>query len=253
MSQSKQLVNAIKRELKTRRISYRQVATTLGLSESTIKQMFANGNFSLRRLDELCEILSLEFSDLARLAGEQNQGLELLSIEQEERLIGDPKLLLITYCVVNQWSFTDITRRYNISENECVQKLAELDRMRMAELLPGNRIRPLISLNFRWQPDGPIEKYFRREVQGQFFDSSFTESGALRLVKSGDISISTFNQVAHRLKAAGQLFDDLAREDHAFPPQERRGTSMILAIRHWQFSAFSNLERQPTTPESQRT
>lgn len=250
MSQSTLLVKAIKRELKSRRISYRQVAATLGLSESTIKQMFANGNFSLKRLDELCEILSLEFTELARLAGEQHTGLELLSVEQEERLIGDPKLLLITYCVVNKWSFSDIVKRYNISENECVQKLAELDRMHLAELLPGNRIRPLISLNFRWQPNGPIEKYFRQEVQSQFFDSSFTETGALRLVKSGDISTSTFNQIAYRLEATGQLFDDLAREDHASPPIDRRGTSMILAIRHWQFSAFSKLERQTDVTDS---
>lgn len=243
MSQSKHLVRAIKRELKTRQISYRDLAVALGLSESAVKQMFASGNFSLKRLDKLCEILELEFSELAKLASDQNRALEELTIEQEERLIGDPILLLVTYCVVNQWSFADIIRRYKISENECIQKLAELDRMRLAELLPGNRIRPLISLNFRWQPNGPIEQYFRREVQGQFFDSSFTESGALRLVKSGDISATTFEQLVHRLQAAGQLFDDLAREDHVFPSDQRRGASMILAIRHWQFAAFNQLER----------
>jgi len=243
MDQSKQLVRVIKQELKTRRISYRDLAKSLGLSESAIKQMFASGNFSLKRLDRLCEILELEFYELARLASDQNRALEQLSIEQEERLISDPVLLLVTYCVVNQWKFTDIVKRYRISESVCIQKLAELDRMHLAELLPGNRIRALISLNFHWQPNGPIEQYFRREVQGQFFDCSFNEPGTLRLVKSGDISASTFEQLAHRLQATGQLFDDLAREDHALSSDDRRGTSMILAIRHWQFAAFSQLER----------
>jgi transcriptional regulator with XRE-family HTH domain len=243
MSQSKKLVLAIKRELKSRRLSYRDVADRLNLSESAIKQMFANGNFSLQRLDQLCDLLSLDLSDLARMAHNQ-EGLNMLSIEQEERLIGDPILLIVTYCVVNQWTFADIVNRYEISENECIKKLAELDRMRLAELLPGNRIRPLISLNFRWQPNGPIESYFRREVQGQFFDSSFNEAGELRLVKSGDISASTFQQLVHRLESVGQMFDDLAREDQAYPIEDRRGVSMVLAIRHWRFSAFKNLERQ---------
>lgn len=244
MTQSTQLVSAIKSELKSRRISYRELARKLDLSESTIKQMFANGNFSLKRLDQLCDVLSLDFSDLARLARDQQHGLELLTIEQEERLISDPMLLIVTYCVINQWTFDAIVKRYEISESECIQKLAELDRMGMAELLPGNRIRPLISLNFRWQTNGPIESFFRREVQGQFFDSNFNESGELRLVKNGDISAATFKQLAHRLEAAGQLFDDLAREDHAHPSEDRRGASMVLAIRNWQFSAFKNMERQ---------
>ncbi len=164
MSQSKHLVRVIKQELKARHIAYRDLATSLGLSESAIKQMFASGNFSLKRLDQLCEILELEFYELAKLASDQNRALEQLSFEQEERLISDPVLLLVTYCVVNQWSFADIIKRYKISESTCIQKLAELDRMHLAELLPGNRIRPLISLNFRWQPNGPIEQFFRREV-----------------------------------------------------------------------------------------
>ena len=243
MSQSKHLIAVIKQELKSRRLSYRQLADRLGLSESAVKQMFASGNFSLKRLDRLCEILELEFHELANRASNQNRALEELTVEQEERLISDPVLLLVSYCVVNQWGFDDIVKRYRISEGECIQKLAELDRMRLAELLPGNRIRPLISMNFRWQPNGPIEQYFVREVQGQFFDSDFNDAGALRLVRSGDISATTFEQLTHRLQSVAQLFDDLAREDHAFSGDERRGASMILAIRHWQFAAFTQLER----------
>ncbi|MFK7856008.1 MAG: helix-turn-helix domain-containing protein [Granulosicoccus sp.] len=243
MKQTQHLIGVIKQELKTRQISYRDLACLLELSESAVKQMFANSNFSLKRLDRLCEILEMDFLELAQKASVQNTAIEELTIEQEERLISDPVLLLVSYCVVNQWAFDDIIKRYDISESMCIQKLAELDRMRLAELLPGNRIRPLISLNFRWQPNGPIEQFFSREVQGQFFDSNFNDSDALRLVKSGDISASTFEQLSHRLHSVGQLFDDLAREDHIFPGDQRRGASMILAIRHWQFAAFSELER----------
>ncbi len=243
MSQSSRLVQVIKRELKARQISYRDLAEQLQLSESAVKQMFSAGNFTLKRLDALCDILSLEFAELAKLASDSHAALDGLSVEQEERLVSDPVLLLVAYCVVNGWRFTDIVERYRISETQCIQKLAELDRMRMAELLPGNRIRALIGINFHWQPNGPIEQFFRREVQNQFFDSAFDAPDAVRLVKSGDISAATFAQIVNRLQAAGQLFDDLAREDHAYPSHQRRGASMILAIRHWEFGAFKALER----------
>ncbi|MFK7862480.1 MAG: helix-turn-helix domain-containing protein [Granulosicoccus sp.] len=243
MSQSSRLVGVIKRELKARQISYRDLAKRLQLSESAVKQMFSAGNFTLKRLDALCDVLGLEFAELAKLASNAPAGLQGLTLEEEERLIGDPQLLLVAYCVVNAWTFEEIVERYRISETECIQKLAQLDRMRMAELLPGNRIRVLIGINFQWQPNGPIEQFFRDEVQNQFFDTVFDGRDAVRLVKSGDITQATFNQLVNRIESAGQLFDDLAREDHACNNEQRRGTSMILAIRHWEFGAFKSFER----------
>lgn len=243
MSQSSQLVGAIKRELKRRQLSYRALADHLELSESAVKQMFSAGNFTLKRLDAICELLGLAFAELAQLASTDSDGVDGLSVEQEERLIGDPVLLLVAYCVVNRWSFEDIISHYNISEPQCITKLAELDRMRMAELLPGNRIRPMIGVNFKWQPNGPIEQYFRQEVQDQFFDSGFDDAHALRHVRSGDISMTTFEQLVTRLNSVGQLFDDLAREDHAYPSTQRHGTTMVLAIRRWELAAFKRLER----------
>lgn len=243
MSQSSRLVDVIKRELKTRQISYRELAGHLALSESAVKQMFSAGNFTLKRLDAICEILALEFTELATLASHATAGLHGLSVEEEERLVGDPLLLLVAYCVVNGWTFDDIVGRYKISETECIRKLAQLDRMKMAELLPGNRIRALIGINFHWQPNGPIEQFFRHEVQNQFFDSAFDGPDEIRLVKSGDITSTTFNQLVKRLESAGQLFDDLAREDHAIASDQRHGTSMILAIRRWEFGAFKSFER----------
>ena len=247
MSQSSRIITAVKRELKARQISYRDLASQLDLSESAVKQMFSAGNFTLKRLDSLCDILGLDLIELAQLASNAPTGLQGLTKEEEERLVGDPLLLLVAYCVVNAWTFEEITERYTLSDTECITKLAQLDRMRMAELLPGNRIRAIVGVNFQWQPNGPIEQFFRNEVQDQFFDNAFDTNNALRLVKSGDISDATFKQLTKRLESAAQLFDDLAREEHALPIDDRIGTTMILAVRQWEFGAFKSLERASKT------
>jgi len=195
------------------------------------------------RLDRICEILSMDLSDLVQASDSSARQLQRLTLEQEAELISDPKLLLTAYCLVNHWTFAEILQRYQLTEVEGIRYLARLDRMKLIELLPGNRVKPLIASNFTWQPDGPIEKYFRKEVQGPFFNTSFNEEGCLRLVKNGDISAVARQQIQERLHAIGQLFDDTVREERKLPIDQRQGTTMVLAIRHWMFEAFAQLER----------
>lgn len=244
MTQTSGLVQELKKQLKLRGITYRQLAEELSLSESAVKQMFASGNMTLARLDRLCEILGLSISDLVSLTDANAQQLQSLTAEQETELIDDPKLLLVAYCLVNHWSFDDITHRYSISEVEGIRYLARLDRMKLIELLPGNRVKPLIASNFNWQKNGPIERYFRQEVQHQFFHSDFDEDGCLRLVKNGDISRVAREHLIDRMQQIGQQFDETVRSEKKLPYGERHGTTMVLAIRHWQLSAFQQFERE---------
>ena len=243
MAQATRLVHELKNQLKLRGITYRELAQQLELSESAVKQMFSSGNMTLSRLDRICEILSMDLSDLMRLSGDAGKQLQSLSLDQEAELIGDSKLLLLAYCLVNHWSFAEILDKYELTEVEGIRYFARLDRMKLIELLPGNRVKPLISSNFNWQPNGPIETYFRKEVQGPFFNANFNDEGTLRLVKNGDISIVAKQQIMERLHSIGQLFDDTVREERKLPLDQRQGTTMVLAIRNWTLQAFESLER----------
>lgn len=244
MAHSKRLIKELKSLLKARGFTYRELALELELSESAIKQMFASGNMTLSRLDKICEILNMDISALVQLTDESSRQLQSLSIDQEAELVGDIKLLLVAYCIVNHWSFNEILERYQITEVEGIRYLARLDRMKLIELLPGNRVKPLISGNFNWQPNGPIENYFQKEVQGPFFHSDFNDEGCIRLVKNGDISVVSRQQILERMRSIGQIFDDTVREEKSLPSEQRQGTTMVLAIRNWVFQAFEALERQ---------
>lgn len=243
MARSTRLISVLKNQLKQKGVTYKRLADELKLSESAVKQMFASDNMTLKRMDAICEVLAIDISDLVVLAEEQEQKIDTLTLEQERELVDDAGLLLVAYCVVNHWAFEDITRKYRLSETECIQYLARLDKMKLIELLPGNRIRALVANNFTWQRNGPIEEYFRREVQNQFFNSNFDEDGCLRLVKNGDITKQARQQIVERLNAIGRLFDDTTRQERKLPFGERRGSTMVLAIRNWELNAFVALER----------
>ena len=59
-------------------ITYRELANRLELSESAVKQMFASNNFSLKRLDEICDVLGLDITELVDIASSRQQPIEEL-------------------------------------------------------------------------------------------------------------------------------------------------------------------------------
>jgi len=170
MSQTRALIETLKQELRKQRITYRQVSQALDLSETSVKRLFADAAFSVRRLEKVCEMLQFEISDLVHLMQKNIELTTELTRSQEEELVSDTKLLLVALLLMNKLEFAEILSIYDISEPEGIRLLARLDRMKIIELLPGNRVRLMISSNFRWLPNGPIQKYFESKVQLEFLD-----------------------------------------------------------------------------------
>lgn len=243
MARTKQIIDAVKVALKQQGFTYRALAEKLEVSESTVKQMFANGNFSLNRLDAICELLELDIAALLELSESLEDRVTRLSLDQEQALVEDPKFLVVAYCLVNHWKVDEITARYDISDTEIITLLARLDKMRLIELQPNNRVRLIMANNFSWHPNGPIEKYFRSKVQTEFFSTSFEEDGALRVVKNGDLTVKSQADLRNRLKMIDSLFDELSKQERKISSGQRHGITMILAIRNWQVSIFTDLER----------
>ncbi|MDC0948775.1 helix-turn-helix transcriptional regulator [Gammaproteobacteria bacterium] len=244
MSQVPTLIVTLKRQLRARGFTYQQLADELQLSESAVKQMFSNGNMSLTRLDAICSVLGMDMRDLISLL-DPNQGrVEQLSREIEQELIADKRLLLVGYCVVNYWTFDDILNHYTLSRSDCIGHLAQLDRMKIIELLPGNRIKPLIASNFRWIPNGPIERYVRHQVEREFLEASFAGDNQSRLFRNGFLSASSQRQLNEKLQQVVDLFDELLTADRRLTRDEKSGATLLLAFRQWGLRAFEELERK---------
>ncbi len=243
MTTSSRIIATLKKTLKRRGITYRVLAGRIGRSESAVKHMFSTGNLSLKRLDQVCDVLEIDIGELVALAENDEDRLDTLPAELERELVADIKLLLMAYCLVNYWTVDEILEYYNITPAEGIRLLARLDRMRLIELQPGNRVRLLISNNFRWQKNGAIEKFFRGQVQSEFFASDFTGERELRVVKNGMLSDKSLRQFVDRLHGVGEQFDDMTRAERKLPARQRQGTTMVLAIRNWGFEGFRRLER----------
>ena len=57
MTTSAALITALKKELKTARMTYADLARALGMAESSVKRMLAKGDMPLSRVDAICRAL----------------------------------------------------------------------------------------------------------------------------------------------------------------------------------------------------
>jgi len=238
------LVEALKRTLKAKGLTYADVAGGIGLSEASVKRMFARGDFTLQRLEEICRFARVDLRELAASAGEDARGVTELSEEQEQEIVSDPKLLLVAWYAVNNWTFEQIVGTYALTDAECIGCLAKLDRIRIVELLPGNRIRPLLSRTFSWRAGGPIERYFRSRVESEYLGSDFDREGELFLFLSGMLSDASIAELIGELRRVARDFAQRHRGDLGLPLPQRFGTSLLIALRPWELRAFTQMRRE---------
>lgn len=245
MAQTTALIDALKQVLKEQSITYSQVADHLDMSLASVKRLFSEKQFSLKRLDSVCELAGIEISDLARRVDQQRK-ISQLTVEQEQQLVEDEKLLIIAVSALNRWSFDDILNAYEFTESEMIQGLAKLDRMKMIDLLPGNRIKPLITTDFQWQKNGPIQRFFETQVQQDFFKSRFNGPGEVRLFVTGMLTPASNAVMQQKLERLAIDFRRLHQEDLVKPLSDRYGTSMVLAMRPWELEFFLRHRRAGT-------
>ncbi|WP_137936006.1 helix-turn-helix transcriptional regulator [Chitinivorax sp. B] len=245
MAQSNHLIDTLKRQLRAYGLTYADVAQRINLSESSVKRLLSRKEMTLTRLEELCGLLDMELSDLARLATEHEATVRHLTAAQEKELVSDSTLLLVAVCIINHWTASRIVATYRLTEAECIQHMLRLDRLGLIDLMPGNRVRLKVARDFSWLPSGPIEYFFRQRVRDDFLNTKFDQSGEQLLFVHGMLTPEANAKLQQRMRRLAQEFAELHQESTDAPESTRFGSSLLLAIRSWELSAFEALRREP--------
>jgi hypothetical protein len=245
VSSTRDLIAALKAELKAAGITYADLAPQLGLAESSVKRMFAHADMPLSRIDECLRVLRMDFADLARRVADAQPLRRELTLEQERAVVGDPKLLLMAICCLSQWTVDQIVATYTYSDADAVKYLAQLDRLGVIELRPMNRYRLLLAKTFRWLPHGPVMSYFRQHVVDDYYDCGFDGEGELLMLVHGQIGRSLANAFNERLARVAQDFAQQHLADQKLPADQKRPYTLLIGMRSWLFEAFRELKRVP--------
>jgi hypothetical protein len=246
MKQNNKLIDELKIVLKEKDITYKAIALHLELSEGTIKRIFSNYDFTLRRVEEVCSLVDLELFDLLERMKEKELSTEILPIEHETELVSDIKLLLTAHLLINKWTVHQILSNYEIDRLNMTQLLSKLDTMGIIDYLPGERVRLKISRNFKWINKGPIHQFFNNNIELEFFNCNFTSPGEIKLFVSGMLTKASNTEMQRRIKKLAVSFDDLHKENEQEVLSDKFGTSLVLAMRPWDIELFDKLRKKGT-------
>ena len=248
MNRTATMLETLKKYLKAKGMTYKQLADEMKLSEASVKRMFSKHRFSLSRLDEICRILDIDFYDLVLMDKQRNQrSADRLTNAQEESLLKDDKLWIFLYFLLNGWSVSQVVEDYQYSEPEAVRMLGKLERLGLLEVHPYNRVRLLIPTNAFWQNNGPLWQATHKMFIDDFMDSSFNLPNERLEFIPGQFSEASLKIIRKKIENLVKEYNQLAEMDSSLPIEGRYSTGLFIGFRPWVYSVIANLRRHRKT------
>jgi transcriptional regulator with XRE-family HTH domain len=245
MSESAQIVSVLKRSLKARGMTYRELARAVGLSEASIKRVFAQETFSLARLEQFCNALGMSIAEAVRMSAPQAlQAGQQLTIEQEEALASDPRTLSTFYLLLNGHTAQHIAGELGLGERELRKILVQLDAAKLIELQPKLKVRLRTSNAIAWRSNGPVRRTYEQQVKSEFLRGDFEGQNELLNFASAELSAASAAILGRKVEALARDFADLAALDATLPNVGKRSMGLLLALRPWVFSMYAGLRRK---------
>ena len=248
------IMTSLKVIMKSRQITYRDLARHIRLSEASVKRIFSRTTLTLTRLDEICKALEVSMSEVVRLAGEQSADTpEPLTLEQETALAADPKLLTCFYLLANGRTGRDVSAQLGVDERAVRRLMVRLDALRVIELRSKLRARTRAASVLAWRPDGPLRRLYENQIRQEFLQAAFSRSGEALHFLSAELSDASCKVLLRKLERMAGEFRDLAELDRTVSPRDKRSVAALLAVRPWVFSMFKSLQALPAPAQRVRS
>lgn len=236
MSQTEQLVDALKKTLKARGMTYANVAEGLNLSEASVKRVFSEGSMTLHRMEAICDLLNTNIYELARQTRmAANQPPRQLSEEQERALADDPTLLTYFYLLITGWKPPRIARRFGIDATTSSGYLNRLAGLGLIERQARSRVRLLTGRRIDWRRNGPVRRLYESRVKTEFLNARFDKPGETMRLESAELSAQSQRILERKIEQLAARFDELAESDVALPIEQKTACALLLALRPWTF------------------
>lgn len=143
--QSSVVTANLKRILKKKRVSYRELGKRLRLSESGVKKLMRAPDLSLTRLVEICAAVQVDLLDLLEVAWRSPPTPFSFSPAQEKFLASNPDdAAFLTALVTANFDTAEVQRRYDLDRSSMQLYLKRLEKHRFVERTDGGGARSLL-------------------------------------------------------------------------------------------------------------
>lgn len=235
-------VEALKKCVKTRGLTYAALAPRIGLSEPSVKRLFSGGRFTLAQIERILRALDMELHEVARMSRGAAQGAAELTLAQEQALAADEKLMSVFWLLQNDWRFGEILEDFAISRAELTGAFARLERAGLIEWGPQERARLRVPRAFQWRAGGPVKRAYGQRVTAEFLRARFAAPLETLRFETREVSAESAAVMQRRLERLAAEFTELAEIDSTLPARKRIGVGLLVACRPWRFSIVNALK-----------
>ena len=243
MDESRRIVEILKRTLRMRGLTYASLGKRINLSEASVKRIFSQRTFSLKRLEQVCRALEMSIADLVKLVDVKSYAASALTLPQETALAKDEALLSYFYLVLNGWTDFQIRRNYQFEELQTQGLRARLGELGLIEALPKRGYRLLVSRQIIWRANGPVRRTYEHRVRQEFLRSAFTGSRDYLAWQPLELTDSSIDVLRRKFGQIYREFLEMAELDQ-HSSQPRHSVGFLLAFRPWVFSLVAARQRR---------
>ena len=241
MNETISLIETLKRILKSRDITYAQIAKELGISEASVKRVFSDKRFSLERFEKICQIAGLSIAQVAELSKSDANVTSHTYTTEQERFFADNTRYLAFFDLLIRFGSLKAVLAYKPDMTDAAVRryLKQLESMGLVERHPGDKVRFPVSRNVRWQKKGPLRRKFLKLAKEDFILNDFSDDYACFEFSGVELTEKSAR------KFAGQ-FAELAVEIRHIADMEAkvnartRNFGFLAAIRPWRLKILEN-------------
>ena len=171
----KKIQKTLKTLMKSKKFTYETLAKSLKTSPATIKRRLNGSDLTLQQVKDLASALSVSFYEIIELSKQTKREPHLFTVEQEKVLASDFKIKMLFRHILAGSSFANIKSQLKLNEKELRKFARDLEKVGLAQLLPGDRFVSSVHYPVRWQPNGLLHKTYSSVVLRNIFSRIETD------------------------------------------------------------------------------
>ena len=227
------LTRALKRLLKVRGLTYRDLGRRLALSEASIKRIFGRTDGPIGKLIRICNVLEIDFLSLVMHAHKDHARINYLTEAQELFFAANlPYFDVFVELTMRKRSIAELQALHGLKAASIRKYLKKLEALGLLEVHPHDRIRVRLHEPVGFAKDGVFRvaftQRFVRQIAKRLGDSKHRE---FLLTREWMLSPSTRSDFTLALQSLCTEFDQrAAREQNVHSCHDLLPVALLVGL-----------------------
>lgn len=205
-------LQALKKALKEKRITYRELATRLGVSEVSVKRRLNNPELSLEKLLAIAQCADVNVAELIANA-QAKPTFSYYSKTQDRAFYLNPHLhSYFDQLFIKRKTTKEIKREFALSESSTYLYLRKLEELELIEILPSGDVNILVSAPIGFSRTSLVLRASIKEKFAETCDAVFNNNreGYVMLVRELQLDQTSYNHMAGELSHLVAKYDKIS-------------------------------------------